>query len=218
MEIENPNSTPDPVIPSPEPKKSKGIYVLFALLLVADLGVSVFTPLTKKPMVEKKPEAKTMVIKQASPSVKPVTKWETYKNAKYNFSINYPANWEAREYPDSKNGAAFRPIGLGDDREPISISVNNKTGNYIELPIEEYAKKGASVEIQNYNKLSSMKKIMTTEGKTGYMTTWMVQPIVGQPTEEDWKESTPITYFEVPGKHTVVLRVSLDDEKYSALY
>ena len=118
-----------------------------------------------------------------TPITKPVMSWKTYTNTKHNYSIAYPGDWSVREYPDTKEGAAFNPNskpGYPDNGDAISISVGQKIGNYIDDPFEEYVKIAASAEIQNYGELASIKKVTTTDGMVGYETTWMVQPFLGR--------------------------------------
>ena len=141
------------------------------------------------------------------PTSAPVTKWKTYENAKYNFSMDYPTVWNFREF---ESGAAFNPNtlpGYPDKSDSISASVSPKLGNYVDLPFEEYAKK-AGEEIQSYGDLVSIKKITTTEGVVGYETTWMVEPFLGRGTNST--ESLPIAYFELPNDKNKLLRLTLD--------
>lgn len=126
--------------------------------------------------------------------------WKTYTNTKNNFSIDYPADWSVEE-SDSKND-----VSLGS----VSVDVGQKSGGYNNTPLEEYAKVAANREIQNYNELVLFKKITTTSNITGYETTWKVQAIMGGGSGSS--ESLPITYFEMPGNKTLLLRVTLDKE------
>ncbi|MCR4326900.1 MAG: hypothetical protein NUV52_04585 [Candidatus Roizmanbacteria bacterium] len=149
----------------------------------------------------------------------PVTSWKTYTNTKHNYSINYPSDWSVREFPDSKDGASFNPIdkpGYPDKSDAISISVGVKNGDYINDPLEDYAKVAASKEIQDYEKLASIKTITTTSGMVGYETTWMVQPFLGR--GSGLSESLPITYFELPGNKAVLMRINLDKEENLSIY
>jgi len=144
---------------------------------------------------------------------------KTYTNAKHNYSIRYPTSWLVREYPDSKDGAAFNPLdkpGYPDKSDAISLSVGQKIGNYVDEDFIDYAKIAASVEIQNYGELASLKRITTSAGTVGYTTTWMVQAMAG--TGSGSSESLPITYFEVPNDKTVLVRVTLGREEDLATY
>jgi len=162
---------------------------------------------------------KTPVV--TAPTATPAAQWKTYTNTKNNFSIEYPDNWSFKEY-DSKNGASFNPLdkpGDPNSSDAITISVGQKVGN-MDDPFEDYVKIAASVEIQNYNKLASLKKVTTTDGIVGYETTWMVQPmtVMGRPPTKGDSESLPITYFEAPNNKTLLLRVYLNRKEDTATY
>jgi hypothetical protein len=151
-----------------------------------------------------------------------VVAWKTYSNAKYNYSIEYPGDWVAHEYPDLKDGAFFNTLNMASTSSTnitVSISVAQKMGNYTNLSLEEYAKV-AGKEIQNYDSLVSIKKVIATSGAVGYETTWMVQPmaIMGQPPTASASESLPITYFEIPGNKTSLIRVMAEQKEHLAVY
>lgn len=140
-----------------------------------------------------------------------VSAWKTYSNTKYNYAIDYPNDWAFSEYEDSKSGASFNDV--------ISISVGKTLLNYANQTLEEYAKI-AGKEIQNYDKLATIKKIITQNGAIGYETTWMVQPMTinGIPPTTKESESLPITYFEIPGNKTSLVKVTLDRKEDLATY
>ncbi|MFA6005668.1 MAG: PsbP-related protein [Patescibacteria group bacterium] len=151
--------------------------------------------------------------------LKKTVTWETYTNTKYGYSIDYPSNWMFRESPDSKNGAAFNPTdkpGYPDKSDSISIYAGQIVGSSTNVTFEEYVKTAASQEIQNYGKLVSLKKVTTTEGVAGYETTWTVQAMAG--TGSGPSTSLPITYFELPGNKTMLVRVTLDREEDLEVY
>ncbi len=91
--------------------------------------------------------------------------------------------------------------------------------DYVNMPLEEYAKTAGS-ETQNYNELVSFNKITTLNGTVGYRTTWMVQPMTinGVPPTSKGSESLPITYFEVPNSKTYIVRASLNQQEYLPVY
>lgn len=187
----------------PKPKKgfSKWMYISIAsaLLILVLVCFGVFYFLNRTPTQTP----------STTPSQTPnqATNWKTYTNTQYNFSIEYPDNWSLREFED---GAAFNPIskpGYPDASDSIFISVGPKIGNYTTDSLENYAKIAASVEIQNYNKLASINPVTTTNGVVGYETTWMIQPITGGGTVS---ESLPITYFEMPGNQSQLIRIYLE--------
>ncbi|MCL4367323.1 hypothetical protein M1563_04115 [Patescibacteria group bacterium] len=149
--------------------------------------------------------------------------WKTYTNTKYNYSIDYPSNWKVREYPDTQEGATFSPpdkSGLSDETESINITASQKPGNLINDSFTNYVQVAASQEVQNYEKLATIKEIINNDGVKGYETTWMVQPlsIDGQPPSEGQSESLPITYFELPDSKNLVLRVVLNQKEDLATY
>lgn len=199
-------------------KSPKWILIVLAILITLAVLSSAFYFLGKSQNT-KKTEPTTSPISTLTQE----TAWKTYSNVKFNYTVNYPGDWSVREYSDSKEGAAFNPVsqpGYPDSSDAISISAGQKTGNYVDKTLEEYAKVGASVEIQNYNSLASIKKITTVDGAVGYETTWMVQPMTinGQPPTGKGSESLPITYFEIPGNKTMLVRVTLSKKEDLATY
>ncbi len=157
----------------------------------------------------------------ATPSPVPidVSKWQTYTNTTFSYSIKYPEDWTIREFPDTKTGATFRPSNLPNDYkyEYISIDKSNRVmfDGQPNLSFAEYVKK-AGAEIQNYNDLNTIKKVVTDSGITGYTATWKVQPITPGKGEEG--VSPPRTYFEIPGNSSATIQVVLDNEKYLDIY
>lgn len=149
--------------------------------------------------------------------------FKTYTNTKFGFSIQYPQTLEVREYPDTNDGAGFRPAGTSEDpvNEVIEIRVLEKNADMANDPPEDYAKVAATIQIQNYQKLNSIEPVTTNSGLTGYKTTWMVTPTAvlgatesGQPTV-----SLPITYFDLPKAQTPsTVQVTLGDKNYDSDY
>jgi len=139
-----------------------------------------------------------------------ISQEKIYTNAKYKYTINYPLNWIAREFPGSQTGAGFQPsnVPVAVENEKISVDVGQKVIS--DPPItsfEEYAKVAAIKEIQSYNKLASIEKVTTKSGVVGYKTAWYV----GAPST-DKTPSGPITYFEVPKNPSLLLRISGDQD------
>jgi hypothetical protein len=192
---------------TPVPSKQPLAQIIFVCVLLIITG-TVFYFLGKAQNI------KTRIVNPPIiPSSQPpqIAAWKTYSNAKYNYTIEYPGDWTFSEYPDSKNGASFD--------NGISISAGKTLLNYANQTLEEYAKI-AGTEIQNYNKLASLKKVTTLSGAVGYETTWMVQPMTinGVPPTAKDSESLPITYFEIPGDKTTLVRVTLDRKEDLAIY
>ncbi len=225
MDIQNPaqpqNPVSQPVVP--EPKSSKWmIIVILVLLLIAAGGTTVY--LLNKNITLKNQNTQTVASPTAAPTAIPApdTNWKTYTNTKYNFSIDYPSDWGFREFPDTKNGAGFNPLGkpgYPDESESITVSSGQKIGGYDDKSFEEYVKI-AGAGIQNYNELASLKKVTTADGIVGYETTWMVQPMTinGQPPTSPDSESLPITYFEPPGDKIALVRISLNKKEDLEIY
>lgn len=119
--------------------------------------------------------------------------WQTYVNTKFGYSINYPGNWTFREFPDTQTGAGFRPLDSPDEiaSECVTVDERGTAANEYNTPLDEYAKKAAIVEIQDYEKLNSIATVTTTAGSVGYETTWLYRTMTGQE-----KVSLPIAYFE----------------------
>ncbi len=118
---------------------------------------------------------------------------QTYVNAKFGYSIDYPSGWIFREFPDTQTGVGFRPPNSPAEiaSECMTVDARGTAGNEENLPFAEYVKKAAVVEIQNYEKLDSLRSVTTTAGLVGYETTWIYRAFDGQE-----KISLPITYFE----------------------
>jgi len=131
--------------------------------------------------------------------VKPT--WQSYENKKFGYSINYPSNWTLREFPDTQTGAGLRPLNTPDEiaSECINVDARGTAENEYNTPFNEYVKKAAIIEIQNYEKLNSIESITTTSGLAGYETTWIYKTVDGQE-----KISLPITYFD--NKKTVQMQ------------
>ena len=119
--------------------------------------------------------------------------WQTYINKELGYSIGYPASWVFREFPDTKSGAGFRLESSPDDiaSECVAIDARVAPANESATPFEEYVRKAAAAEIQNYEKLNSIQAITTASGLVGYETTWIYKDVSGNE-----KVSLPIAYFD----------------------
>jgi hypothetical protein len=138
---------------------------------------------------------KDVAPKNIEPSIIPENKiigQQTYINTKFGYSIEYPANWVFREFPDTQTGAGFRPLNSPNEITSECVIVDSRgTGeNEYNTPFSAYVKKAAIIEIQGYEKLNSIKSITTATGLIGYETTWIYKDVNGQD-----KISLPITYF-----------------------
>lgn len=137
--------------------------------------------------------------------------WKTYTNTKYHYSIEYPGDWTYREFPDTQTGAGFRPANQPNDlsHEYISIDRIERLSDLQALPFEEYVKKGAIEEIQNFQSLASIKQAVTDTGLIGYTTTWTVLTMNGVPGQTHL--STPITYFDTKDANGDTIQVDSDN-------
>lgn len=135
----------------------------------------------------------------------PSAQWQTYTNAKFGYSLDYPADWTAREFSDDKSGVVFQPSNtpLMSDDESIIADVSFKViSDPAEPSFEEYAKH-AGKEIQNYGDAASFEKVTTTSGLTGYTATWYMG-------KSSKNASGPFTYYEVPKDNLRTLQVRGD--------
>ncbi len=194
---------------------SKWMVAVFAVLLVTLLAVGGFAMY----LLNKSATPTTQIT--VSPTATPAAQFKTYTNTKHNYSIDYPSDWEFKEDSDSKNGASFNPLskpGSSDTSDAIRVSADQALANYFTTSFEEYVKVEAKYEIQNYDTLASIKKVTTGTGIIGWEATWMVQPMMGMPKNSKSSESLPITYFEVPGSKTLLVRVTLDRKEELTTY
>lgn len=183
------------------PKSSISVYirVLIVFIVLAAAGTAFFF-LRRPP------------ITTPSKVVSKTNTWKTYTNAKFNFTIEYPSDLIVSEISGSnKNGASFS--------DAISIAAGKTLLNYVNQTLEEYTKIAGS-ETENRTSLASYKKVSTTNGIVGYKTTWMMQgrSMNGAPPSQGESESLPITYFEIPGTKTELIRVELLKKEYLETY
>lgn len=137
---------------------------------------------------------------------------KTYTNEKYGYSVSYPGTMNAYQFPDSQSGANF-------DGGIYVVDVSQKGGNPPYPSIDQYAKTAATMEIQNFQKLNSIKTVTTDSGLIGYQTTWIVgpPPMLNPPTDYQSQTSisAPITYFAVPNNDSLVLVFRINTDKVS---
>lgn len=211
----------DPALPIestlPKDKKSwKTIFVAIAVIaLLAGFFFYIFKIKSNNNLIVE-PSA-TPVASQVPDIIdEDVIDWQTYTNSKAGYSIDYPNTWTKRESSDGL-GAAFQPEGLSDGESNffILISVMKKTlSEDLNQTFEEYAKTAGPQEIQNFQSLSSIKKLTTKFGIIGYTVIWDVASIRGN----EVNQSLPFTYFEKPDDKTVTIQVVLEDENYLDIY
>jgi hypothetical protein len=128
--------------------------------------------------------------------------WNTYTNAKYAYSIQYPDNWNSQLA--EKTGSAFASsVVLNNSGSPeIKINAIAKISDSSNLSFADYVQV-AGIKEFGYSKLATIKPITTASGLSGYETTWV--------TSANGQTSTtlPITYFEIPSDKTATIEVFL---------
>jgi hypothetical protein len=145
----------------------------------------------------------------------PSGSWKTYTNDKYNFEIKYPSDWTFREYPDTANGAGFRPLEKPNkiNYEFVNITFINRGADYCKIPFEDYVKVAGPSEIQNYESLNTIEKGVNNNGLEMYTITWNYADLQGNK-----KVSSPITYFETKSELCGDVEVFLNDNNYLDIY
>jgi hypothetical protein len=181
--------------PLPKNKKKMYLYILVFLVLIL-LSVGGYF-LYKKYFV-KTPQGNVQKTNLN------VSSENIYKNIKYGYSIEYPDQWTFREIPDTQSGAAFRKISDPNDysHEYVVVDFARRGSDSKNIPFEEYVKKAAIEEIQNFVSLNSIEKVVTKTGIIGYKTTWNMQE------EDGIKVSNPITYFDTGDTEGDTIQVS----------
>ncbi|MGI5825878.1 MAG: hypothetical protein ACOX50_00520 [Patescibacteria group bacterium] len=213
-----PVSPPCPVCP-PKPKPwqiclrmllllTAGLALAFIILACSGLRITRKESLLDIWLASRKGISPTPEVLEPTPTPDPIADWRTYTNEKYDFSIKYPSSWTFREFPDTKDGAGFRPADKPDDvrSECINIHLLPRAADLVSLPFQEYVAKAAVVEIQNYEHLVSLEEITTNVGIVGYKTTWRVRSLDG----EELVTSGPITYFDYPKANGDKIQVAMD--------
>lgn len=192
--------------------RQKGIIPILILLVVAGIVAVLF--IFGKDKLSSFIKIGTPVPSATSPS-NTISNWKTYVSKTGNTSIKYPPDWAYREY---ETGVAFYVAASGDKvgSEPITMGINNKALDDINLPFAEYAKVAAIHEIQNYLSLSSITPVTTLSGITGYSTTWKVAPMPG--TGGTVGDSLPITYFPIPNLNSSDIQVSIGNKEFLSIY
>jgi hypothetical protein len=200
--------------------------VLLIIILLVVFGIGAYLLGTKQNILvaQNQHKAITPTISQPTPTPESAVNWKVYENSKFGYSINYKSDWTYREFPDTQTGAGFRQLSSPSEIASECITVDEMTtsSSSYDLPFDEYVKKAATVEIQNYEKLNSIKKITAESGLIGYETTWNYRSMK----DGTEKISLPITYFE--NKKTIqdsygpinykAVQIRLDNQKCESVY
>jgi len=187
------------------------LVVLIASYLVYFFKIKSENNLTTIPSSSPAASQEPVIVAQES------TNWSTYTNQKAGYSINYPSSWVWKESSDGL-GTVFKPNDqLADENSNsfIRVSVMKKTlSQDTKQTFDDYVKTAGPQEIQNFQSLSSIEKMTTAAGTSGYTVTWNVAPLMGGKASS----SLPFTYFEKPDDQTVTIQVVLESEKYLDIY
>lgn len=143
----------------------------------------------------------------------------TYTNEEFGYSVDYPSDWTFREFPDTKDGAGFRPMNSPEkiSSECVSVAERGTAEGEYGTMFSDYVRKAAIVEIQNYLRLNAIVPVEAESGIIGYKTTWDYRLFGGEE-----KVSLPITYFdnekEKNGLRYKTVQISLNDENCESAY
>lgn len=220
--MENPVSEPALApVQVPEPKaKFSVMYLILSLLILVFLVSTAFLYYQNMQLKNMLASYQTQPTSSPIPvaTVDPTANWKTYINTKHSYSVKYPTNWTFREFPDSQNGAGFRLLEKPNEiqYEVININFSNRALDSQNIPFEEYVKKAAIEDIQNYQSLATIDQVVTQTGLVGYKTTWNVIPIMGNTTKT--YVSLPLTYFDTKNESGDTVQISLTDGAYLSIY
>jgi hypothetical protein len=105
---------------------------------------------------------------------------KVYHNTFMGFKVDYPAKFEIKEYKfDGKQYSAV----LKSKEGTIDIRAGGAGTMYDKMPFDEYVKMAMIDQVQNYDKLISIKPFVSDQGVKGYETYWKVLQTVPP---EDW--------------------------------
>ena len=94
-----------------------------------------------------------------------------YKNSDFGFTIDYPVDYQGKEIKWINDQIG---IDLRNKNGAITIQAMGAGTNYESMPFAEYVKIAPTVEIQNYNKLTSIESFVSDYGVKGYKTYWSI--------------------------------------------
>jgi hypothetical protein len=136
--------------------------------------------------------------------------WKIYTNNDYNFQIEYPSDWSAREYG---SGVALSPKNKLTQDGAINIEFLKRGVSYCKIPFADYVKIAGPSEIQNYESVNTINEGATDSGLDTYQVTWNYIDMQGA-----GKISLPIAYFETKPELCGDIEAFLNDNNYSDIY
>lgn len=119
-----------------------------------------------------------------------IADWQTYKNDKYNYEINYPNDWTSELLADG-SGSIFKPVNGSDEFGYIKIEESGRGLESCDVPFDKYVTFAAAENIQGYDELKSIEPVTSKSGEKGFKTTWVITGFDGKASI-----SGPITYFD----------------------
>ncbi len=179
-------------------------WINSAFSSLSSIGQSV-----KMPVVDVAPTTPTTPVTSIAPVV-PSDDQKTYTNKKYNFQIQYPKDWTAR---DCETGVAFSPKNNTNGQEAINIGFYTRGSEYCKIPFEDYIKISGPSEIQNYQSIDTITGGVLDGGARVYEITWNYTDLQGM-----GKISLPITYFETNQQSCGTVEAFLNDNNYKDIY
>jgi len=96
---------------------------------------------------------------------------KTYQNQFMGFKLTYPAKYEIKEYRSAEMQLGAE---LKNKDGMIDIRVGGAGTMHDQMPFDQYVKIAAIDQIQNYDKLISIKPFVSDSGVRGYETYWKV--------------------------------------------
>jgi hypothetical protein len=122
-----------------------------------------------------------------------------YSNNFVGFRVTYPTKYNIKEYKFESHQLSAE---LKSKEGIIEIRAGGAGTMYNNLPFDQYVKIAAIDQIQNYNKLISIKPFISDSNIKGYETYWEVIQTIPPEEQEKSKElyspyiSGPIYYFQ----------------------
>ena len=212
------STPPIPLIPSKNNYKILFLIFLYLFLVVTSVLITIFVLKNKSTSKNTKSYTSTTVptiISNnttkviSSQTIDNTANWKTYSNKDYSFSINYPNEWSIKESISAstdKTGTIILKQISSDSSNIIIISIDSQPNiaPYTNMTFEEFLNKDSG-PIENYNSVSSIKKITTKNGTMGYEITYNASD------RSDKKYiSSPVVYFKINNKTNDYINILID--------